>query len=376
VYLMCLPCLLVQEVELAGNGSVIVREFLKGKGGAAGMWVESSCGTDSLPQSISAIVSGLVTERSVRKRKYRLEAVLSIIRDDMDRASPEVLRLVESGPLGHLVLHARITSDFKIQMIEEQIRQLENVVATGSSESSLLGPLDSTWAERLESARERLASLRTDKSDDAWALVNGFIVSNATLEDATNFSIPYKEPSLVIYSAIVDDNQHRTPSQIDTLTIPPEVMKTVSLTNGSKSPLAANQMPSNLPGRGDMVAFDAEFVSLQEEEATLTEAGSKVVVRETRYAVARISLIDCRTGTVVLDDHVLPRERVVDCLTRFSGIVPKDLDPKASSHHLISTRAAYLKLRHLVERGCIFVGHGLLQGTFLILGQGLLLLCR
>jgi Exonuclease len=359
-------------VELADDGRVIVREFVKGSGDSAGSWVESASGPEGgLPKSISAIVSGLITERSVRKRQYRLEAVLSIIRDDMDRTSPEVLRLVESGPLGHLVLHARVSTDFKIQMLEEQVKELEHVVATGSSEYSLLGPLDSTLAERLDSARERLASLQTSKSDDSWALINGFIVCDATLEDATNFSIPYKEPSLVIYSAIDDDYQLRIPSHMDTLTIPPEVMKTVSLTNGSKSPLAANQTPSALPGLGELVAFDAEFVSLQEEEATLTDAGSKVVVRETRYAVARISLIDCRSGAVVLDDHVLPRERVVDCLTRFSGIVPKDLDPKASSHHLISTRAAYLKLRHLIERGCIFVGHGLLQGMFWKFGWGL-----
>jgi PAB-dependent poly(A)-specific ribonuclease subunit 2 len=51
----------------------------------------------------------------------------------------------------------------------------------------------------------------------------------------------------------------------------------------------------------------------------------------------------------------------VDYLTRFSGIVSKDLNPKQSPHHLIGTRAAYLKLRFLMERGCIFVGHGLQQ---------------
>jgi PAB-dependent poly(A)-specific ribonuclease subunit 2 len=63
--------------------------------------------------------------------------------------------------------------------------------------------------------------------------------------------------------------------------------------------------------------------------------------------------------SVVFDDHVLPREPIVDYLTRFSGIVEKDLNLKLSPHHLVSTRTAYLKLRCLTERGCIFVGHGL-----------------
>ena len=88
-----------------------------------------------------------------------------------------------------------------------------------------------------------------------------------------------------------------------------------------------------------------------------------MTLRETRHAVARISLLDCRAPqcSILVDDHVLPREPVVDYLTRFSGIIAKDLDPKQSPHFLIGPRAAYLKLRFLVERGCIFVGHGLQQ---------------
>jgi len=109
-------------------------------------------------------------------------------------------------------------------------------------------------------------------------------------------------------------------------------------------------------------SFSFLHQQVQDEESALTEAGSKVVIREMRYAVGRISLIDCRTKTVVIDDHVQPREQVKDYLTRFSGIVAKDLDPKQSPHHLIGTRAAYLKLRYLTDRGCIFVGHGLQQG--------------
>jgi PAB-dependent poly(A)-specific ribonuclease subunit 2 len=49
---------------------------------------------------------------------------------------------------------------------------------------------------------------------------------------------------------------------------------------------------------------------------------------------------------------------VVDCLTRFSGILPCDLDPKSSTRHLVPRRRLYLKLRS-IERGCIFLGHSL-----------------
>lgn len=36
-----------------------------------------------------------------------------------------------------------------------------------------------------------------------------------------------------------------------------------------------------------------------------------------------------------------------------------DLEPAVSGHHLTTLKRAYLKLRHLVDAGCIFVGHGL-----------------
>jgi PAB-dependent poly(A)-specific ribonuclease subunit 2 len=124
-------------------------------------------------------------------------------------------------------------------------------------------------------------------------------------------------------------------------------MRTLSISTGRAPDFIAK---NDLPGAGDLIAFDAEFVSVQEEESVLTNTGAKLITRETRYALARVSIIDCRSGSIMVDDYVLPCEPVVDYLTRFSGTVEGDLDPKNSPHHLISMRSAYLKLRCLTER--------------------------
>ena len=117
----------------------------------------------------------------------------------------------------------------------------------------------------------------------------------------------------------------------------------------------------DLPGMGDLVAIDAEFVCVQAEQSNITHSGSKEVISESRNSLARLSIIDCRTNDILIDDYVLPKEPVVDCLTRFSGIRKSDLDPNTSPHHLVHPRDAYMKVRLLMERGCIFVGHGLSQ---------------
>lgn len=117
-----------------------------------------------------------------------------------------------------------------------------------------------------------------------------------------------------------------------------------------------------------------------------------MIVNPTHFSLARVSV--CRlNGECFLDDYVVAREPIVDYLTRYSGIVPGDLEPavrprcaalarrltarspdvaapvddvearvqvrRAGGGRRRLTARRDSKLRWLVERGCRFLGHGL-----------------
>lgn len=353
------------EIQLDESGAVSVWELIKSPVDQTSKWVESKNPTP-LPATISKIILEKQTYSSTRKHRYQLIHVLSMIRDDLDRNCPrEFVEMSDENFFGHHVLHSRIPLSYKKSILSQQVEATKTLLSPAiATRDTLVDPVlnRDVFEKRLEYAKERLENIH--KEED-WVLFNGYNVSPTAVEDARAFHVKFKEPCLVVFRAMAseagDTEGNESIGRLNDYKVPPEIIRSSSITNGAKSKYAPDQTPSALPGDGDLIAFDAEFVSVQDEESNLTESGTKVTLRETRHALARISVIDCRHGNVIFDDHVLPREPVVDYLTRFSGIVEKDLHPKLSPHHLISSRTAYLKLRCLVERGCIFVGHGLAQ---------------
>lgn len=341
----------VVEIELAEDGSHVVKQ-LKIDDSGEETWLIFQ-GRSTLPAAVSKLVSDVSTQQ---KRRYRLETVLSFINDDVEPSAGDEIS-------GHHVLHTRVPSSYKKRTLRKQKEKIVDILSKEPDPKKLVltaGVKPEIFQRRLDRT-EHLLAASDDETKSQWVLYNGFAVSSTVGEDARAFHVSFKEPCIVVYRALESyepgekDEQYNLPN----IRIPAQVMNARSLaTLSSKStkPFNADNIRE-----GKLVAFDAEFVSVQEEESTLLESGSKVILRETRHAVGRISIIDCETREVIVDDHVLPRERVIDYLTRFSGIVAEDLDPTKTPHNLISTRNAYLKLRFLMEQGCIFVGHGLRQ---------------
>lgn len=345
------------EIELTARGNVVVRQLNYDRETKENVWKEY-VGKGSIPDVVSEVIAQSKSQEVDSKRRYRLEAVVSLVRDDFDRKGVEYI----GGVVGHQVLHARVPKSTALRVMKSQMEEISSTLQKiYRYESTIVNSSDATSLEgRLQQLEQHIREMEVDASQDEWHLMNGYTVSKSSSQDARAFHQKFREPSLCIFRAQDIVHQDTDPPSAK-FSVPPEIMRTQSLTNSVKSPHAPNQRPNVLPSEGDYIAFDAEFVSVQEEMSTLAENGAKVTIQEPRHVIARISIIDCTTRAIIIDDHVVPREPVVDYLTRFSGIIEKDLDPKSSTKHLISTRAAYLKLRLLVERGCIFVGHGLKQ---------------
>jgi PAB-dependent poly(A)-specific ribonuclease subunit 2 len=344
----------IVEVELLKDGHVSVKEMkFNDDGDVEEVW------STGKPSALPSSLSKLVNEASSRQKfRYRLDAVVSFVND-----GSEAVEDVEHP--GHHILHARVPVKYNRRILESQQEEALKCANQEVDDTKMVLSASvsaETFIKRAEQIGVKLSSLTSKDSD--WVLYNGFSVSSTISEDARAFHVPFKEPCLVVFRAMKDaDRQGGTIDEGQnsryTCTIPWQVMNARSLSSAPNKN-SKSLKPTKIE-EGKLIAFDAEFVSVQEEEAALTDSGSKMILRETRHAIGRISVIDCKSREVLLDDHVLPREPVVDYLTRFSGIVAEDLDPSKSPHNLISTRNAYLKLRYLMDQGCIFLGHGLRQ---------------
>uniref|UniRef100_A0A0W0F3U7 PAN2-PAN3 deadenylation complex catalytic subunit PAN2 n=1 Tax=Moniliophthora roreri TaxID=221103 RepID=A0A0W0F3U7_MONRR len=199
--------------------------------------------------------------------------------------------------------------------------------------------------------------------ESPWYVFNDFVVSNISEEEALRCPDRWKAPS-VIYLERVDTRDSLDYSGLPDRMDPTVLCRDTSISVNRDPALIKHECLSydELPRPGTLVAIDAEFVSMQQEETEFKSDGTKKVIRPPRLSLARVSVLrgnGDKQGVPFIDDHIHTSEAIVDYLTEFSGIQFGDLDPLQSPHTLTPLKVVYKKLRLLVDRGCIFVGHGL-----------------
>mmetsp|Transcript_24951 Transcript_24951/g.49860 ORF Transcript_24951/g.49860 Transcript_24951/m.49860 type:complete len:1483 (+) Transcript_24951:213-4661(+) len=350
------------EVQIETDRSITVKELVTTDDGKE-EWLVSQQKLP-LPASILKSIKDEPSQNLPMKKSYRLEATISFVRSSGN-----------SLDAGHHVLHVRVPVEHEIEALNKQLRQIEMCLEEkeqappDTKHISLVSRISpDTLKERqkhLHNQLSRQEEKRNSNDSSEWLLINGFVVTKVKPDDVRSFNAKFKEPSIVIFREVGEEKEEQLPQNSANLlsncggetSVQTSAMETKSISDGRHSGISSQE----LPGKGDLVAIDAEFVCVQAEQSNITYSGSKEIVSEARNALARLSIIDCRTNEVIVDDYVLPKEPVVDCLTRFSGIRESDLDPSTSPHHLVTPKEAYMKVRLLMERGCIFVGHGLSQ---------------
>jgi len=194
-----------------------------------------------------------------------------------------------------------------------------------------------------------------------WYLFNDFAITPISPNDAVHFSLDWKIPCAVVFTRRDINSRHDTTirQRIDDSVL----YQDVSLVRrGSVSREFTPLGTDELPNEGDLVGLDAEFVTLNQEEAEIRSDGTRSTIKPSQMSVARVTVVrgdGPLTGVPFIDDYISTTEQVVDYLTEFSGIKPGDLDATMSSKHLTTLKTTYRKLRALVARKVKFVGHGL-----------------
>ncbi|KAG6878679.1 hypothetical protein C0993_011494 [Termitomyces sp. T159_Od127] len=235
--------------------------------------------------------------------------------------------------------------------VEYVIRSLVVQILTRDAQSHLVAIVRVPEAER----RVDLVS--------PWFIFNDFVVRNISEEEALSFPDKWKVPAIIYYER---NDLHEV---LDYSGLPGSIDETIlchdtSISQNRDPRLIKHEvlLPNELPQPGSLVAIDAEFVSMQQEETEFRSDGRKRVLRPARLSLARVSVLrgdGPKEGIPFIDDHIHTSEAIVDYLTEFSGIKFGDLDPHLSRHTLTPLKLVYKKLRLLVDRGCVFIGHGL-----------------
>lgn len=200
-----------------------------------------------------------------------------------------------------------------------------------------------------------IGQIRT--APDQWHLFNDFHVAPCGRLDAVHISSDWKIPSLIHYRRRDAEEVFPSPAYVNPITS----KCFCEMATPCEDPIVSEAQLAELENE---LAIDAEFVLLKEEQSEDSHGGLKRIISPNEFGVARVSLLGTTIATgsekCVMDDYVsINSSDIINYLTQYSGINVGDLDRKTSKHHVLSLKAAYLKLRYIVDSGRILVGHGL-----------------
>ena len=125
-----------------------------------------------------------------------------------------------------------------------------------------------------------------------WYIFNDFTITPIPQQEATWFNLKWKIPSILNFAASevpksLADLEYKNPITVDIFAEDKNVVQRVKRT--TFTPLGQEELPK----KGDLVAIDAEFVTLNQEEAELRSDGKVSTVKAAHMSVAR--WVECKS---------------------------------------------------------------------------------
>jgi PAB-dependent poly(A)-specific ribonuclease subunit 2 len=114
----------------------------------------------------------------------------------------------------------------------------------------------------------------------------------------------------------------------------------------------ATHLPIKLPAELEAfkhasIGVDAEYVFYEKAQIEFSSDGTQHIVKPKKARLARLSLLEAKGGSVVLDEFVaLAADEIIeDYSTAISGIRPEDL-VSGQSKHILNSRKVSLSTHH------------------------------
>ncbi|KAL3234402.1 PAN2-PAN3 deadenylation complex catalytic subunit PAN2 [Nakaseomyces bracarensis] len=196
-----------------------------------------------------------------------------------------------------------------------------------------------------------------------WYLFNDYLVCEIDESVALDMNADWKIPEVIIYG---DVEELRKPFRsVSNYDIDYSILYRDYFSEGIRRGVKKDYELltfEEAPQPGSLIAIDAEFVVLNNEKCDIDCRGIKTIVESKKGALARISVIRGegeKFGVPFIDDYIIIEKEIEDYLTKFSGILPGDLNPAKSDKNLVPRYVAYRKIWLLMQLGCVFIGHGL-----------------
>ncbi|XP_021234933.1 PAB-dependent poly(A)-specific ribonuclease subunit PAN2 isoform X1 [Numida meleagris] len=146
-----------------------------------------------------------------------------------------------------------------------------------------------------------------------WYLFNDFLIEPVDKCEAVQFDMSWKVPAILYYARRNLNSKYnlviKNPIEASVLLAEASLARKQRKCHATFIPLMLSEMPQ----AGDLVGLDAEFVTLNEEEAELRSDGTKSTIKPSQMSVARITCVRGQgpnEGVPFIDDYISTQEQV------------------------------------------------------------------